>query len=309
MAARGDRRRPRWRRSSGRCASRSPGSSTARRGVALDGHGLPLPVRAAAPGSSSASLEQRRFGGLPRRDGPAGGARRASSSPATCMFWHHAIEAVGAGLATVLGNLQVLVVGFVAWLVFGERPSRSDAASRCRRPGRRRPDLGRHRRRRVRREPGARRRARHRHGVLLRRLPARDPAGRPRPAPAGRSGRDRDGIDGASSRRWSGSSSAISTSSPAVASLGWLALLGLTSQSARLPADLAVAAAAAGGRDLDHPAVQPVDDRRPGDRPAGRGAVAGPARRASALVDRRDRRRRRSRSAGIRDRLRAAPAT
>jgi drug/metabolite transporter (DMT)-like permease len=40
-------------------------------------------------------------------------------------FWHHAIEYVGAGLATVLGNLQVLVVGFVAWLVLGERPSRS----------------------------------------------------------------------------------------------------------------------------------------------------------------------------------------
>src|SRR4029079_988527 len=26
------------------------------------------------------------------------------------MFWHHAIEAVGAGLATVLGNLQVIIV-------------------------------------------------------------------------------------------------------------------------------------------------------------------------------------------------------
>jgi len=40
-------------------------------------------------------------------------------------FWHHAIEAVGAGLATVLANLQVIVVGLVAWLVLGERPSRS----------------------------------------------------------------------------------------------------------------------------------------------------------------------------------------
>jgi drug/metabolite transporter (DMT)-like permease len=29
------------------------------------------------------------------------------------MFWHHAIEAVGAGLATVLGNLQVIIVGVV----------------------------------------------------------------------------------------------------------------------------------------------------------------------------------------------------
>ena len=41
------------------------------------------------------------------------------------MFWHHAIEAVGAGLATVLGNLQVIIVGFFAWLLLGERPSRS----------------------------------------------------------------------------------------------------------------------------------------------------------------------------------------
>jgi drug/metabolite transporter (DMT)-like permease len=41
------------------------------------------------------------------------------------ILWHHAIEAVGAGLATVLGNLQVLVVGFVAWALFGERPTRS----------------------------------------------------------------------------------------------------------------------------------------------------------------------------------------
>ena len=40
-------------------------------------------------------------------------------------FWHHAIQAVGAGLATVLGNLQVLIVGIVAWALLGERPSRS----------------------------------------------------------------------------------------------------------------------------------------------------------------------------------------
>lgn len=41
------------------------------------------------------------------------------------MFWHNAIEYVGAGLATVLGNLQVIIVGFFAWLLLGERPSRS----------------------------------------------------------------------------------------------------------------------------------------------------------------------------------------
>jgi drug/metabolite transporter (DMT)-like permease len=39
------------------------------------------------------------------------------------IFWHRSIIAVGAGLATVLGNLQVVFVGFVAWLLLGERPS------------------------------------------------------------------------------------------------------------------------------------------------------------------------------------------
>jgi drug/metabolite transporter (DMT)-like permease len=43
------------------------------------------------------------------------------------LFWHHTIEFVGAGLATVLGNLQVVIVGVVAWLAFGERPSRATA--------------------------------------------------------------------------------------------------------------------------------------------------------------------------------------
>ena len=40
------------------------------------------------------------------------------------VLWHHAIAAVGAGIATVLGNLQVVVVGFLAWWLLGERPSR-----------------------------------------------------------------------------------------------------------------------------------------------------------------------------------------
>ncbi len=39
------------------------------------------------------------------------------------IFWHHTIDLVGAGLATVLGNLQVVVVAVAAWLLFGERPS------------------------------------------------------------------------------------------------------------------------------------------------------------------------------------------
>jgi drug/metabolite transporter (DMT)-like permease len=40
------------------------------------------------------------------------------------LLWHHAIAAAGAGIATVLGNLQVVFVGFGAWAAFGERPSR-----------------------------------------------------------------------------------------------------------------------------------------------------------------------------------------
>jgi drug/metabolite transporter (DMT)-like permease len=68
--------------------------------------------------------ERRRYGPLPGR------ARRLAAIAGIffagdLMFWHHAIGYVGAGLATVLGNLQVLVVGVVAWLVFGERPSRA----------------------------------------------------------------------------------------------------------------------------------------------------------------------------------------
>jgi len=43
---------------------------------------------------------------------------------ADLIFWHHAIEDVGAGLATVLGNLQVVVVPFAAWALLGERVSR-----------------------------------------------------------------------------------------------------------------------------------------------------------------------------------------
>jgi drug/metabolite transporter (DMT)-like permease len=68
--------------------------------------------------------ERGRYGPLPRRT--AGLAIVAGVFFAgDLLFWHHAIEAVGAGLATVLANTQVLVVGFVAWALFGERPPRS----------------------------------------------------------------------------------------------------------------------------------------------------------------------------------------
>jgi drug/metabolite transporter (DMT)-like permease len=71
-----------------------------------------------------AVAEQRRFGPLPMttvRLAVIAGIFFAGD----LTFWHHAIEFVGAGLATVLGNLQVLVVGIVAWALLGERPSRA----------------------------------------------------------------------------------------------------------------------------------------------------------------------------------------
>ena len=39
------------------------------------------------------------------------------------VVWHHTIEFIGAGLATVLGNTQVVIVALLAWLLLGERPS------------------------------------------------------------------------------------------------------------------------------------------------------------------------------------------
>jgi drug/metabolite transporter (DMT)-like permease len=39
------------------------------------------------------------------------------------VAWHHTIGLVGAGLATVLGNTQVVIVAVLAWLTLGERPS------------------------------------------------------------------------------------------------------------------------------------------------------------------------------------------
>jgi drug/metabolite transporter (DMT)-like permease len=41
---------------------------------------------------------------------------------ADLLFWHHAIAAVGAGLATVLASVQVVLVGLAAWAVLKERP-------------------------------------------------------------------------------------------------------------------------------------------------------------------------------------------
>ena len=65
-------------------------------------------------------MEDRRYGRRPWRERwlaiPAG-----MFFAADLVLWHYAIADVGAGLATVLGNLQVVVVPFVAWAVLSER--------------------------------------------------------------------------------------------------------------------------------------------------------------------------------------------
>jgi drug/metabolite transporter (DMT)-like permease len=65
-------------------------------------------------------LEDRRHGTRPLRERrlaiPAG-----IFFAADLIFWHHSIGDVGAGLATVLGNTQVVVVPFLAWLLLSER--------------------------------------------------------------------------------------------------------------------------------------------------------------------------------------------
>jgi drug/metabolite transporter (DMT)-like permease len=65
-------------------------------------------------------LERRRLGPRPPRRLIL--ALAGLCFAADLVFWHHAIADVGAGLATVLGNLQVVLVAFVAWATLGERP-------------------------------------------------------------------------------------------------------------------------------------------------------------------------------------------
>jgi drug/metabolite transporter (DMT)-like permease len=43
------------------------------------------------------------------------------------LLFHHAILLIGAGLATVLVNLQVVFVTLAAWIIWHERPSRAQA--------------------------------------------------------------------------------------------------------------------------------------------------------------------------------------
>lgn len=94
---------------------RESGASPATAAVFRCLYGLPILVAVAL-------WERRRYGRLPAaawRLAMVAGVFFASD----LLFWHHAIEQVGAGLATVLGNMQILVVAVVAWLFLGERPT------------------------------------------------------------------------------------------------------------------------------------------------------------------------------------------
>jgi drug/metabolite transporter (DMT)-like permease len=68
-----------------------------------------------------ARWEDRRLGPLPRRTRWIAAAAGVFFA-VDLVLWHHAIEAVGAGLATVLANLQVVLVAGLAWWLLGERP-------------------------------------------------------------------------------------------------------------------------------------------------------------------------------------------
>jgi len=73
-------------------------------------------------------LEDRRLGPRRARD------RRVAVGAgvffaADLIMWHHSIGDVGAGLATVLANIQVVLVPLVAWAVLSERPGRQVLAA------------------------------------------------------------------------------------------------------------------------------------------------------------------------------------
>jgi len=67
--------------------------------------------------------EDRRLGGRSWRD------RRVALGSGVffatdLLMWHHSIGDIGAGLATVLANVQVVLVPLVAWALLSERPGR-----------------------------------------------------------------------------------------------------------------------------------------------------------------------------------------
>jgi drug/metabolite transporter (DMT)-like permease len=70
-------------------------------------------------------IEDRRFGPRSWRERRPGLLAGIFFS-ADLLLWHHSIGDVGAGLATVLANIQVVLLPLVAWALLAERPGRRD---------------------------------------------------------------------------------------------------------------------------------------------------------------------------------------
>jgi drug/metabolite transporter (DMT)-like permease len=70
-----------------------------------------------------AVAEQRRRGPRPLRS-RLGAVLAGVFLAIDLVLWNHAIADVGAGIATLLGNLQVVFVTVAAWLLYRERPGR-----------------------------------------------------------------------------------------------------------------------------------------------------------------------------------------
>jgi drug/metabolite transporter (DMT)-like permease len=80
---------------------------------------IALPVLAAI-----AAVERRRHANRSRKQRLTAAAAGVFLA-VDLILWTHAIADIGAGVATVLGNLQVLIIAGLAWLIWHERPSRA----------------------------------------------------------------------------------------------------------------------------------------------------------------------------------------
>jgi len=70
-----------------------------------------------------AAREDRRLGARPARDRQLAFAAGVFLG-LDLLLWHRSIADIGAGLSTVLANLQVVAVPLLAWALLGERPGR-----------------------------------------------------------------------------------------------------------------------------------------------------------------------------------------
>jgi drug/metabolite transporter (DMT)-like permease len=84
-------------------------------------YGLPLLIVVAAG-------ETRRLGPMSRRTIGLSAAAGVFFAVDLVTF-HYAVDVIGAGLGTVMGNLQVVIVAGAAWVLWGERPRREVLAA------------------------------------------------------------------------------------------------------------------------------------------------------------------------------------